>query len=48
MSSNKVVVSFLMHGGLAVVRSLGKRGVDVIGVTFGDDEFGQASRYIKE
>ncbi len=42
------VVLGLTHGGLAIVRSLARRGVRVIGATYERDEFGCHSRYLSD
>lgn len=47
-STNKVIVVGCKHGGLAVIRALGQKGLHVIAVAVDPDEFGMASRYVAE
>ncbi len=44
----KVIVLGCGHAGLSIIRSLGKRGIYVVGVTHDKTEFGLFSRYLKE
>ncbi len=44
----KVIVLGCNHGGLSIIRSLGKRGIYVIGLAHDKNEFGLYSRYLKE
>ena len=44
--SRPVVVFGLLHAGLAIVRSLGREGLDVHGVALRPGEFGLRSRYL--
>lgn len=48
LAKGKVLVLGCTHGGLSVIRSLGKRGLYIIASTYNPREFGLASRYIKE
>ncbi|MBN1565450.1 MAG: hypothetical protein JXA10_16505 [Anaerolineae bacterium] len=45
---DKVIVAGCTHSGLAVMRSLGKHGLYVIGLTHKATDFGLASKYVKE
>jgi D-aspartate ligase len=45
---NGVIVLGCTHSGLAVTRSLARRGIPVIGLTHDASEFGLKSRYLKE
>ena len=47
-SIDKVIVANCKHGGLAAIRSLGRRGLYVIAMTHSRGDFGTASKYIKE
>jgi D-aspartate ligase len=42
------VVFGLLHAGLAVTRSLGRRGIPVTGISWSAHEFGLRSRYLRE
>ena len=44
----KVIVAGCTHGGLSVIRSLGKRGLHVIAITYNATEHALASRYVSE
>jgi predicted ATP-grasp superfamily ATP-dependent carboligase len=44
----KVIVAGCTHGGLSVIRSLGKRGLHVIAITYNPSEHALASRYVSE
>ncbi len=45
---SKVIILGCRHGGLAVMRSLGPRGVYVIGLTYDPTDFGLRSRFLDE
>ena len=48
MSGNRPAVVFgLLWAGLALTRSLGRRGIDVTGIAAGNHEFGLRSRYLR-
>ncbi len=47
-TDTKVIILGCQHGGLAIARTLGKRGIYVVGVTHDKTEFGLCSRYLKE
>jgi predicted ATP-grasp superfamily ATP-dependent carboligase len=44
----KVIVAGCTHGGLSLIRSLGKRGLHVIAMTYNPAEHALASKYINE
>ena len=47
-SANKVIVAGCQHGGLAVIRTLGKQGIPIIAISYKETDFGLASRYVVE
>lgn len=48
LPNKKVIILCCQEGGLAIARTLGKRGLFIIGVTHDSDEIGLASRYFNE
>lgn len=48
MSARPAVVFGLLHGGLAIVRALGRSGAPVTGIAWRGNEFGLSSRYVSE
>jgi len=48
LPTGKVIVAGCTHGGLSVIRSLGKHGLTIIAMTYNPGEHGLSSRYVNE